>query len=170
MDPTPANTHPTPVNVPVDEDNNLVMPVRLVSPSGEVVHAGGGGGGGGGDVNLAQVAGKAVQSDGGGTQYVADLAAGASLAGLLAGMWSGGTQTLALAPTSSATSRAVKATAGRLCQVFCTTGGSLANTSIVFYDNAAAASGTIIGIIGCGSATNGARCSSSTCRRHRASG
>jgi hypothetical protein len=64
-------------------------------------------------------------------------------------MTTGGTLTTAIA--AGASSAAVKAAPGRLCKALVTTAGT-ATDNITIYDNASAASGTVIGIIPGGTA------------------
>lgn len=56
----------------------------------------------------------------------------------------GGSQTAAIAAGTGTAAVVVKDTAGRLCKVLVTAAGSAALT---FYDNASAATGTVIGVI-----------------------
>jgi hypothetical protein len=56
----------------------------------------------------------------------------------------GGSATVAIAAGASTVAQVVKASAGRLCRIIVTTTGT---ADLKFYDNASAASGTVIGYI-----------------------
>ena len=58
----------------------------------------------------------------------------------------GGSATVAIAAGSATSTSVVKAASGRLCRVIAT-GVAASTAALTFYDNASAASGTIIGII-----------------------